>query len=258
MGKLFRSGLLLSAGLFLLIGVSEHNSAFAQENQNATYCSKGERFFPDGKIVKIASRYFRFCNSYATLGSDGNGLSVRASALNDTVIQEEFASLNYVMSIRNQSYSKGVGNTFRRRIEIATVNFGEASYRVMVLPNRYSRGLERISRGGMPDPASFQFDGPTSLNVPAHFVSCFGDPVIEPREQFHCFIRIRYLQDDNIVILNRLIWNPKLVEGTSFRLKPPFDFDNLIWQIRGIEQIVRSMDVTEQIGKFRGKVDTME
>ena len=162
------------------------------------------------------------------------------------------------MSIWEFPYQTAFDNVLRiRKQEITTVKFGEAEYSVYVSPGDVDRGLERIAQGNLPKSAVYIFSGPDTLMLPEHFMSCSGDPLINPNGDYHCALRIGYLPTEDIFIRHSFSWNPRLI-GEPLYKKKPFDFSKLAWKIRGLHFLVQEMDVTDQIGQLRGGVDIIE
>ena len=249
--------IVLVAGAF---GWGNAPLANASEVTPAPYCKKGERHYPNGKIMRLGERYFRFCDAGVSSPTTERPFFTKyqKTARLDALVKKYYPTLRYHMSINESSYETAFNNTLSlNKQEITTVKFGEAEYSVFVTPNNVDRGLERIAQGNLPEMAAYIFTGPDSLMLPEHFMFCFGDPLIEPNGDYGCSLTIRYLPAEDIYIHHGFTWKPSFI-GEPLLNQNPFDFTKLAWKIRGLHFLVQEMDVTDQIDELRGIVEIIE
>ena len=223
-----------------------------------TYCWPEERFAPDGRIVELGGRFFHLCGADGAafpynLDSDIGKPAIRISPKSSKVHEVEAATnppkfLWGYMTFEENWYISGLANIKRHwHNHIGEIRLGDADYQVYLSDSGLREYSGPAEKGKLPENvlSFYVFVRSEGSDIPEHHISCRGDPTAEPRDEYDCFIYLKYRQRDDFVIKHRLSWAPIYAGG-------PMDFERLTDLVRDVHALFEHVDVTDRLDTLEG------
>lgn len=215
------------------------------------FCLPEEKYAPDGIIQKVGKRYYRMCRRSEANGIASNSiqlLAINPAAIEGLIKKDTLLTLhidprysydrsyiNYV----NLLYRSKSGSLTDGRRGIRT--FGNYEY----ISNYFSRNL---GKNGKPGLGIYIPKTEYIINnkLHQHNLSCVGESQLK-NKKFSCFLKVPYQDISTRVAFFFLdeVSNPI----------PEYD---LVFYVEDVNRILKQIDVTDELDKWRGVVEIFE
>ena len=216
----------------------------AEENK-ASVCFEGDKWYPDGQIVLIDTRAFFTCDGDILRRYDdsNNLLDGSISSRNELFVAERTSGDGSAPLYRGQILDKS--NAFvppgPGHLELVnSIEIEAVSYDIYVPEWRADEARELISKGDLPESAIYFAE--QTANVPEHFLNCYAPPLPALTLNSSCSLDIRYAPNESIFIIARYAklegWDPNTFGGR------PLSLNNVPAYVRDVH---RAFSVMEEV-----------